>query len=476
MRIIDYGVRPSSANDVVQISGTEWTPNVDGGGNILDSEWHQLPLFTTLKVMTNTLDDVIPTPRYGTKGGSADGSVGIVRAWGGAAIDPVNERMYVSGGGHADSHMCDNGGYKLDSATLRFSVAWDRSALPGWAWRNPNQATPSSSDDGTPRQWVDFTGPTDPWNESRGNPQADGLPSSAHTYWMLTWHEGTEGHPGYVIYHYTAKAVIDLSTGLPDVTHWNRSATGVSSDNVNYSDAVALQSGWKIFQPYGDFYMRAWDYAQREATDWSTEFGGGTDSLGKILYPAATSTSGGFTHGGRLIRNTRTYMRLHGRGEVVCLGVQSEVEAQAFHRRLRLDEAVAATVSYGAGTNWASYFDTLTLTSSDDSHLDFGVQANFASNSYPSPPAHFYAAAAVWDDDTDTAWVWGNRTDSDLYKLTGLASGNTVTTERQASTARPLTTSYNGTFERAMLVKRGAATCLVRVSSTTAEPEIVRVA
>ena len=86
------------------------------------SDFERLPLNRWVSADTNQLDSVVPTPRYPTFLGQPDGSRNIVNAWSGAAWDYINQRMYLSGGGHADSHFCENGIYELSVDTLRFSV------------------------------------------------------------------------------------------------------------------------------------------------------------------------------------------------------------------------------------------------------------------------------------------------------------------------------------------------------------------
>jgi hypothetical protein len=459
----------------VQISSGAWTPNVTGL-SVLDTDWTQLPVNQTLWVNTNTLDDVIPTPRLGNKRGNSDGSPAIVNAWSGAAVDWINGRMYITGGGHADSHTCENGIYKLDSATMRFSVAAPRSALPGRRWRSTTDTAPYPANDGSTKAWFDLSGPTDPWNDSAVEPQGLGAaaqPPASHTFWQLDWvPPSVMGNAdGAVINHFYTKGLWNATTQQWDTPHYN-----FYGDGIDFSYSVIFTDGLKVFQPYGDFVMRAWDYSQREATLWSTQLGGGATSRGVPLVPTTPANSGGFFHGNRIVRNQLAVLRMPERRQVVSFGVQSEVAAAAFHRRLRLGQAVDATTTYNGSTSWAGYFDSLTLTSADGSHNDFNTQANFADLNAPSVPSHLFAAGCVWDEATATAWVWGNNTGSDLYRLAGLGSSNTVTTERLPTTARPLSSSFNGTFGRAMLVRRGGATCIVRVNSTLERAQIVRVA
>ena len=449
----------------INISGSNWTPNTDAAGEILDTDWAQLPLMTTLNVITNKLDDVVPTPRLATKGGNSDGSPALITAWGSAANDYVNQRLYFMGGGHADSHLCENGVYKLDSATLRFTLAATRSAAASGQWWNGAGFTA-------------LTGSSDIHNESAAYPMADGKPGASHTFWMLDWvPPGLMGNAsGGVINHFYSKHLLNVDTGAWDTPWWDYGGSGsfsaTISDNVDFSYGLAVRDGLKVFQPANDFYVRAWDYGQRVSTTWSGIAGG--TSLGKPLYPVSAASTGGFSVGDRIIRNQKLVLRMPERREVVFLGVQSEGAAAAYHRRLRLGVAVDATSSYSSGTNWSSYLDTLTLTSSDGSHADFNLQSNWTDTQ--DVTGKLMAAGAMWDNATGTAWVWGNNATDDLYKLTGLASGNTVTVERQASTARPLFYAKNGTYGKCMLVTRGGATCLVRYVSTTRYPEIVRVA
>ncbi len=114
--------------------------------------WHALPN-TKLRPLCPSL------AQYpALQGGS--GCAGIVRAWGGGAFDPAGNRLFITGGGHAD--WAGNEVYELDLDT----VTMRRLNAPSYPVRDGCEAA----------------------NDSK---YADGRPVSRHTYNHLEWLPGT---------------------------------------------------------------------------------------------------------------------------------------------------------------------------------------------------------------------------------------------------------------------------------------------
>ena len=400
---------------------------MDANGRILASDFEQLPLFTWVAAETHPLNDVVPVPRYPTFLGHPDGSRGIVEAWGGAAWDYVNQRMYLSGGGHADSHFCDNGIYALEADTLRFSVAMPRSAASAAQyWDTQKQAFVEG-----------MTG-----NGGNG-PLTDGSVPSSHTYDSMVWIPGSvvgNQRGAVTMFHY-AVGVVDLDRKAYDTVHFDHTAT----HDLSYK--ICEMDGWNLIYPRNSFYYRRWDLrpTARSASKWSA------DSRGVPL--------GQFDAGANVAYGQKLMVRMPQRREFVML-------SPAAHTRCRYGQAFDS----GVRDNWRNFHDTITLNSADGSHLDFADPSLWQDFKFGGP---LFAAGGAYDHWANCIWVQTNPQGGALYKIVGLDSA--VWTTSKVAGPAALSTSRNGTYHRCQVITKGAATCLLRVSSTVDLPEVCRV-
>lgn len=428
----------ASAGPAIRVAGDVWTPHADAALRVPDSDFDQLPVNRWLFVDTHTLDDIVPRPRYATKLGRDDGSPSIVNAWCGAAYDYAGQRLYLSGGGHADSHVCENGVYALSADTLRFTTVRERSpqsAAQRW--------------DAAARRPVPVSGPSDPLNESADMPLADGTPGASHTYDALEWvPPSVAGNSrGALLMFHTTKAVLDLDTGRYDVAHFDTSELAVE---MSYKILVA--DGWNAVHTRADFFHRLWDFAPtaRSATTWST------DSRGRLLGQAQSGT--------RVVNSHKTLVRMPQRREFVVMAAPGGVPQ---HVRVRLGQALDS----GRRQDWAAFHERITLASDDGSHRDF-ERAEAWLDTAPETP--LFAAGGTYDHWGRCLWLQSNLEGGPLYRIDGL-DGATWRVQRVAGPAA-LSTALNGTYHRCQVIVRGTTRCVLRVTSTTGRPEICRVA
>ena len=404
-----------------------WTPNLDGSGKVLVSDFEQLPLNRWVAASTNRLDDVVPTPRYATYLGHPDGSRSIIEAWSGAAWNYVDQKMYLSGGGHADSHFCENGIFELSADTLRYSVAMPRSATSAAQYWDPASQAFVSGTNGL----------------GGGAPLKDGTVPASHTYDSMVWIPANVAgnQRGAVMMFNYGIGVVDLDTRTYDKALFDHTAT------YDLSYKICEMDGWNLIYSRANFYHRRWDMrpTARSVSKWST------DSRGIAL--------GQFDAGANFVYNHKMMVRMPHRREFVILSGSANTRCrygQAFDSNLR--------------SSWSGFNDTITLTSSDGSHLTFADPALWRDQ---TPNTALYAAGGTYDHWGNCIWVQTNLQGGSLYKISGL-SGNTWTVSRVLGAAA-LSTSKNGTYHRCQTIVRGTATCLMRASSTTSWPEVCRV-
>lgn len=427
----------------VQISDSTWTPNVGGDGGVLPTDGPQLPANTWLYIATNKITDLIGPTGYATKLGNPDGRASITNAWCGAAWDYVNERLYISGGGHADSHLCENGIYMLDGATMRFSVAKARTATSNAQKYNTSTLTFESG----------FAA-SDARNESANCCMLDGSPGASHTYDAMEYIPAsvmgnTAG--GILMFHY-GKEVLDLDTGLYDTSHFMPDASdGVNTPEVDLSNKIVFMDGWDAYHARASYYYRRWNFHPdtREATPWSTFLGGGATSRGQLIETIDAGAT--FPYSDRAI------CKMPQRREIANFDGTAVI-------RVRYGEAKDASA-----TNWAAYTDDITLTSSDGSHTVLMTEANYTD---ADTDTALFACGMAYDHDNNCIWVVSNLAGGATYKITGL-DGTTWTVE-QVPDAANLTSTMNGTFERCRVFHLGGETLLVRVPSVTGYAEVMR--
>jgi hypothetical protein len=425
----------------IRISGTEWTPNFDSDGRVLPTDYPQLPA-QWVQVATNRIDDLVPaTARYGTTVSGADGLRSVILAWSGAARDWVNGRIYMAGGGHADSWGTENGVFGFDVQTMRYFVAVPRAPYASAQyWDRATQT------------YIEGT--------SRGGnlgPQRDGSPPASHTYHALNWLPGTRlagNTNGYFINHCPGPvtAIADLDTGrwLPGT--WFQAAAVGGPIDKDFSYATAWAE-WPMLWSPGigtpqQFAGMSYRLDQTEATSWSaTSLTRRVENLSGI----------------NVIYNNRFQAKLEQRREVVNFGASRESVSIV---RMRLGEAADARA-----TDLSTFSDAITLAGPDAA--DFSVTAlNEASNGI------LWEAGAAYDEWTDSIWVIPNMSDQPLYRLTGLNS-NTWTvskfpTLRTLSTSAQVGTRSNGTYSRVICYRIGGTRFLSRVTGTMAYAEVLR--
>ena len=416
------------ANVPPAIVGTTWTPAKDASGRVIDGDWAGLPLNTWLYADVPAMSSVVETPRYTASSGS-DGSINVTDAWGGAAWDYVNQKMFLFGGGHGDSSACETGMYSLDVASLTWARVRDRDPKTELGYWTSGMV------------WV---GGVEAW--AGGQPLLSGQPSAVHTYhgivWvppavMVTLPGGAGNTSGGVYIPGPTKVIYDLDAKAYTPTHYSM------ADAPDPSDVAAFIDGAGIYGPHHYYDVYRWDLTQTETSLW------GPNSLGKF---------------------TRVYA---GEGLAVSSNsVWGWIRERREHFGFYAYSGLPKTrVRYGAAldageTNWAPYSDDITLTSTDGSHLDFN-NANLMTG------GDLYGAGSAYDPDTETLYIQGSVAGNLLYKITGIAS-NTWASEKIAGTG-VLTTAVNGTFGRLRMATLGGKKVLVRVSSTLDKPQVMRI-
>ncbi|MCV2364576.1 hypothetical protein LNV23_14070 [Paucibacter sp. DJ1R-11] len=379
-----------------------------------------------LFVADAVLDSVIETPRYPKpKASSGDGSPNIIGAWGGAAWDHQNQVMYISGGGHGDAHECETGIYALYAAQLRFKRVVNRSPLD------------------TVQSWDFSQGKIVP--QSSGNstnmPLRHGVPASIHTYDGLVWIPpglpGAGATAGGLFYPGSARAIVNLDLAQYSSAHWFNPLNATGS----WSYSAAFLDGSAIYGPHDSFAHFKFDLNAYEATDWSAQ------SLGQLKFNAYSSSTA-------LPYANRAWTLMRERRE------QVSIFGDAMGVRLRHGQALDAKAS-----NWTSYHERLSLSSTDGSHLDF----NSISLADDGPLAN---AGLQYDHARACLWVQSNAKDGGLYRIDGL-DGTNWRVSRQAGPAA-LAGAGHGSWGRFRLARLGEKDIALRVSSTTERLQVLR--
>ncbi|MBI3367580.1 MAG: hypothetical protein HY021_03755, partial [Burkholderiales bacterium] len=426
----------------INLAGSNWTPNRDTAGNVLTTDYSQLPTMKWLDVTGagNKLDSVIETPhapRAGTGGG--DGTPYIVSAWGGAAWDHVNQRMIIANGGHGDVIEYATGIYGISAGKLSFERLIDSqpaSALQSW-----NFSTHQLD------------------NVSRGNsstaPLKTGVPAFSHTYDGLVWlPPGTPGAGGskgglYIPGH--ARTVVNLDNGVYQTTNWNNPETDIQ----DWSYCTSFLDGNAIYGPYGNWYHFKYDMTATQATTWSSKSFGAmtrTHSLSNVSVPYAN----------------KMWCWMRERREYVSFSAAAIRRVQ-YGQAIDLTGSGAAGLTYNgrpvASNDWTPFVQTITLTSSDGSHADFNA-ATLADDGVLS-------SAGVHYDHADAClWIQANNAGGQLYKVTGL-SGALWSVQKVAGTAARYGT-FRGTYGRFRVATIGGVKLAMRVTSTTDPIQVMR--
>jgi hypothetical protein len=426
-----------------QIQASVWTPARDAAGNVLLSDLDQLQPYVWYYVggADAILDNAIETPHYPKpRNAGPDGSEGIVAAWGGAAWDYSSQTMYLSGGGHGDTHECDTGVYALRSSSLRFERVVDRQPLTQFRWYDTVNSTPGNpvfGDDPAFGGW------------GMNSPLKNGVPTSFHTYDGLVWIPpavmqvvlGRSNVKGGLFYPGTCRAVINLDDQSYSTPHFLPAA--------DFSYQIAMLDGTMIFGPRASFDFYRFDLAQREVSEWP---GGGVLSQGKFLSAPTSIT--------QFVYNNKCFCWMRERREAVSFaGDQKAV-------RVRYGAAIDS-----GSLDWTSYHDAITLTSTNGTdHLDFSA-ANLLDNGGTNLLCQ---AGAHYDHGGGVIWVQANTVGGALYQITGLG-GATWSVRKIAGTAA-VETAGQGTFGKFRVATLGSTLLALRVSATRTAVQVMKLA
>jgi hypothetical protein len=416
----------------VVIADGSWAPNRDADGNVLLTDYAQLPANTWVTVSgeANQLRDVEPMPAY-PSGYGPTGFAQTVTAWGGAAWDDVHQRMILSGGGHGDASAAETAVFTADAATMRVARTVERQPLD----------SPLRLVDGALEAGEGFPGGTNA-------PLSTGVPGSMHTYEGLVWLP-TEtmqsiglGSParGGLFYPGNATAIVDLDTGAYSKLHYT-----TAYYDISYVTAVRWQN--TIVLPLGGFYFRRMNLAGNEMTDWQTSgFDPDPSIPSHMALLPSTTTDNNFVQGGRL------FCDMPERGEMVSFA------------------AVTTRVRYGAAedsaeASWTMFHEVITLTGAGASDFAPDNLVDLAGSLLSQGGGHYLHS-------TGEIFVAPNVAGRELYRITGVDT-LTWNVERIAGTAL-LTSSVNATYGRFVVFERGGATLAMRISSVDNPIEVIR--
>lgn len=441
------------------VSGV-WTPNRDGAGNVLQSDFDALPTMTWVEVAgtNNKLMDVQQTPIYGNSTGAVATNY-LTGPWCGAAWDSGNKRLIFRGGGHVDSSPAETGVFGVSAKKMKAERLVDRSVQgtgPNYTDGNVWQYNRGSN---TFENWTPGSGPSfdgTPW------PLRNGLGSAPHTYWglehippatMVTL--GFTGNVNGGLFCYFPFQIINLDTGLHTIPWWWYAGGSGQDPEVFWSTTypVSVVNGTEVIFPYGYFYHARVALTEKVTTRWSSQIGG-TQSDSKV-YQAAGSGPGLANHGDCIV------VKMQERGEYVNIFGG----ATPTGRRVRYAAARTAGVS-----DWTAYTDAITLTSSDGSHGDFTTVNLLDSSGSP-----LNAAGSGYDHSTGTIWLRGNLATGKLYSITGLG-GSTWTVTRFNVTPRYGEQGTHGNYNKFAFVQFGAVKLLLSITGMDHPIQVCRIA
>lgn len=445
--LVQYGDQNGAALNLVS---SVWTPNRDGAGDVLLSDFAALPTMQWIDVAgpNNTLRSVQETPDLLTSSGAPDNN-SLTNPWCGAAWDAAKKRLIVQGGGHGDGHPCSNGIFSVSAVTMRCARLVDRTPT---AYLNQYNVATRVFEAWNPAQYGYYGVP---WV------LANGHPSSSHTYHGLQHIPAATmvalGYAGNVnggLLTTWPYVICNLDTGAYNVPYWT--TTGDVGGGIDLGTATSWAAkfldGAKAVMVSNDFSSRVIDLATPSPSRWSAEVGG-TNSFCSIgpLIPHV-----GFKRAACLM------IRMPERREWASLGV-------SLRTRIRVGAAIDANAS-----DWSSstYSDSITLTSSDGSHNDFNA-TNLDEDT--RPVGFLCGAGAVYDHAAGCVWVTANTTAGRLYRITGIAT-NTWSVERFDSVVPRY--SEAGTlqnYHRFALAAIGAAKVLIRVTGVDHPIQVLRI-
>lgn len=422
------------------VSGSTWTPDRTSG-TVGNAQFEALPVMQPLLVAGSALTPAIETPHLAISTGGDD-SQSIYHGWSGAARTPDEEALIIRGGGHNNSPALENAVYRWDASTLLASRVRNRSLSSALrTLRLDGSAIDAGVD------WLNF----------QNVPQADGMPGAVHTYYGDAYLPPSllpSGNvKGGVFLQGNAKAVVNLDDGsiIPTDTFWSQSS--------DWGNCISWVRGSKVWMySLSPAYWRSFDLLATTSTAWSTTSRGAISSGSQQFW----FNTRAFNSGDAII------CLIPSRGEIVSLG-------PTYFNRLRIEQAIAANVSNNV---WDPYLDAITLTSSDGSHND--ITASSIKDTLNGGTGVFCDPACAYDAAEDCIWMWANNVGGLLYKITGIAAGNTWTVSKIAGTGglyAGLTSAGSGprgVFGRSLLFTRGAAKFFLRLTSPANPAEIIR--
>lgn len=422
---------PSSGINIV---GSTWAPNRDSSGNVLDSDWANLPENTWFFAGTQNLKSLLSgTPYPNISGTDATGN--IVAPWGGAAWDSAAQRMFIYGGGHGDTHPCETEIVGLSVSKMVFELEIDRQPLS------------------VTQQWNETT---NAWQTSpvlypgSNAPLKNGVPGASHEYWSCVFIPPSRwGNTRGALYVGSfALAIYDLDTKAYTVPQWW--IPGTPGHYYGSGDSVSFYDGDSVWRPHDAWYWARNKLYGTAATSWAP------NSFGQYDHGYASATK-------EIYLDAKVYVDLPERREMLNLS-----PAHGKYNRVRYGQAIDA-----ATKNWTAYIDDVTLTSANGTdHLDF----NAANIQAGAPSSALTDAGAQYDAAANCIWIVPNIAGKPMYKLTGFDAGNVITVLKLPSSTTPLHNSLNGTYGRFRIATIGGVKIGVRVSGHTVPAQVIRLA
>lgn len=416
----------------LRIAGRIWAPDRDDTGKVKNGNWQNLPLNTWLLVGTAVLNDVIERPHLKTIGGY-DSAPSIMTNWSGAVYDPATQRSYIMGGGHNGSDECETGIYCCDTNSLTYSRVQDRAPTSlRLTWNRTTNVL-----ENVPR------------GDSYSAPLADGRPGAVHSRYHINFLPPSfmGNNRGGMWMGGHAKGRYDFDSKTYDTCHWWNPGHSDRLD-IPWAGIATILDGDSIYCFHEQHYISRYALRETQVTDWSP-------TSSQRLYRRAYKMSGPFAGGGESA--TFCEMRELRQCMVICptLG----------HRRIRHGSAI----DVGA-TNWSPYSDAITLISSDGSHRDFNVVANFTY----APNSPMQCAGCVYDAAADCLWFQRNEMGGHLYRIDGISSGNLWVTTRIPGTGA-IREGVNHTYGRMHLATMAGIKILVRMTTIHHPIQVMRI-
>lgn len=455
------------------VSGNLWTPARDTLGKVLLTALAALPLNTDLFVAGEAakLVSAIELPHLPTGTAlspASDGSASIVNAWSGAAFDYVNGRIYVMGGGHADSCKTENGVYCFDLRTMTWSRVKNRSPISDWQlWDKNTQSFITVNTH--PLAYLGAGGAS-----GVANPLQSGAPGAVHNYWSVVWIPpsimGAGNVNGGLYQGGWVRSVLNLDTGVWSVPHWW--GEGVPLGDIDWGGGVAAWidgNSPAIHHQRGVLNHHRFELFGSEQTTWPVPSFGRIAGEGQHL-------------GGQFMASQyhTTFCEMRERRQVVWFTFDFANGVPKAHR-IRSGQALDSAGG-SVNTNWTNFTDTITLTFSGDAGSAF-TQSAFTDytallSGVPqgTPQESFLSSCGThYDHDLNCIFIRPNNAGAKLYKVTGLDT-NTWNIETVPGPSA-LTLSYLFSFGRYRhYTFENGVKLSARITSTTSPVQICRIA